>query len=110
MTALVQTGRFRDVALGSADQAADRKTTLENKQAGAQGKTSDAQTRRDKAAANVEDSRIRDEKAAKRRADLAQRLKEKGPPKGKPLPALPPLPASSPLPPSPPQPESTAPP
>ena len=94
----------------SAEQAAERKTTLENKQTGAKAKATDAQTRREKAAANVEDARVREEKAAKRRADLAQRLKEKGPPKGKPLPALPPLPASSPLPPSPPQPESTAPP
>jgi len=73
----------------SAEQAESNKASMGSKIEKNQSKSVEAVTKRAQAAANVEETRKRQEQAAKNRGDREQRLREDGPPTGKSLPTYP---------------------
>jgi colicin import membrane protein len=59
------------------------------RQKSSQAKAGEAQSRHEQAVANTLEAKTRADKAAQRQAEREKKRKEKGPPTGKPLPALP---------------------
>jgi hypothetical protein len=80
----------REVDQGNAaEQAAANKASMGTRLESNQSKAAESVTKRAQAAANVEATRLRQQQAAKSRAEREQRSRDDGPPTGKSLPAYP---------------------